>query len=213
MDEIKDVEALFKKVDSEDAVNFKEPVYLFAIFTDEIKCEKWPLAETKKNEIVNKKRLLLELRIFNADFEYKLLRGDMGETGFLFRYINDKERDNIKIFPKLTDSEAKLLYTDFFDEYQYLDIDTDRPGMSKSEGLDVYATGGGLYHLPFENCNVEDLKFAVLKVRHYVARYPKTGKAYVCDWRCLGFGESEEAAGSCKISWNGGKKDAGNRSY
>lgn len=137
----------------------KEGFYL-AQFTDELQFDTWN--EDNKTKVYNHKSYLLDLRIFNDSEELHVFRGDISSP-FYFRYVNDQD--------------LRKLYTCYFDEEQYLDIDTTR-----SSGHDVYTTGGGKYNLPYDNIN--DTKIII---RNYCASYPKTGIAYVSDWRIVGF--------------------------
>ena len=164
--------------------------YIFAAFTDKIRCDKWPLDEDLQKEYTDDEPRLLEMRIFSEDTECKLFRGDIGRD-FSFRKISE------------TGNEVNAEPEDFFDELQYLDIDTKNEKMKlNGDTTTVFATGGGRYDLPITG---NSLDFAVLKARHYIGRYPETGKAYICDWRCVGFYENEKAAGKVKCSWEGGE--------
>ena len=111
---------------------------------------------------------MLELRVFDANREIKIFRSDISvDSKISMRVIDDNNSE----------------YDDHYDENQFLDIDT--TNISDSEGMwNVHATGGGKYYLPKSVGNIKEI---VLKVRHYISRYPSSGKAYVSDWRCVGF--------------------------
>ena len=176
-----------------------EDGFVFAILTDKILCDAWPLKGTEASEY--DERLALEIHIFNEECEHKLFRSAMGKP-FKYRFIQDGDKEALK---------ADDIF-DFYDELQYLDIDTTKKPEQKYEKLTtVQATGGGVYSLPLqvEICSgdhpLENLEYAVLKVRHYISKYEETGKAYVCDWRCVGIYPKENKAGKCMKSWEGGE--------
>lgn len=139
--------------------------FCFAMLTDEILWESWPLGPEKRKEFHKKEEKLLDVRIFNTEKEVRLCRGDIG------RELQGRVIDDSKNKP---DSE------EYFDEEQYLDIDSKRSGDLFAAEQKVLATGGGCYHLPmakFENAKVS--------IRNYLGYYEKTGQAYVKDWRLM----------------------------
>ena len=158
------LDELFKKAESLDKG------YIIALFTDEIYINDWNTdnRKTVKTKIQKRKDSLLELRVFDANREIKIFRSDISvDSKISMRVIDDNNSE----------------YDDHYDENQFLDIDT--TNISDSEGMwNVHATGGGKYYLPKSVGNIKEI---VLKVRHYISRYPSSGKAYVSDWRCVGF--------------------------
>lgn len=162
-------------------VNFKEFLdkcedikdgYIVAAMTDKYIVNKWPLI---KNDIVEEK--LLEIRVFNKGMEAKLFRSDISKE-FSYRLINDDK----KIYE--TENNKDLDYSDYFDDYQYLDIDTQRSKKSFENEKMVITTGGGSYHLPMKKMND-----VMVKIRMYFGKYPDTGQARVFDWRVVDFVE------------------------
>lgn len=173
-------------------VKILEQGFLYAAFTDLILCLRWPLndedvfklaqellmseteeyskkTEQKIEDVSLSETRLLECRIFNENYEYRLARTDLG-SGFQERFIDDGREE----------------YKDYFDEMQYLDID-DNNSKKKGNYCSVTATGGGCYELPIEN-----FRNAKIRIRNYVGYYKETGQAYITDWRLVGFGKEEE---------------------
>ena len=151
-----------------------EKGYVLAAMTDNYIVDTLPL---KNEKIVEEK--LLEIRVFNIEMEAKLFRSDISKE-FSYRLIDDannKYENNIKI-------NKELDYSDYFDDYQYLDIDTQKSEDSFKDNHTVRTTGGGRYHLPMEK--MEDV---MIKVRMYFDKYPETGQARVFDWRVMDFVE------------------------
>ena len=85
-----------------------EDGFLFAMFTDEIVWESWPLEPERRESLRQRERNLLDIRIFNSAKELRMFRGDVGRD-FRGRLAED--------------TEAALEEQDYFDEEQYLDID------------------------------------------------------------------------------------------
>ncbi len=149
-----------------------EQGFVFAMFTDGIVFERWPFWEEGKStarealeRFRTKEEKLLDIRLFNREKELRMFRGNIGGT-FLGRVLEDE--------PGLFDEAV------YFDEEQYLDIDTKRSETLFAGEGKVRATGGGIYRLPlkrFENAKV--------KVRNYLGYYENTGQAYVKDWRLV----------------------------
>lgn len=107
---------------------------VYAIYSDHFYCGK-ELATGVSN--------LMELRIFNEDSEFKMIRYDLGNN-FHWRFISDKYFKE-----KLCEESDKFLKSfenRTFDEVQYIDID-----QKKSSGTDYVTTGGGTFSLPVEN--------------------------------------------------------------
>lgn len=105
---------------------------------------------------------LLDIRVFNADKEYRLYRDYCGASW------------EVSVL-----SDAEMQNTDFYDEVQYLDIDTKRTaeGASRHPGM-LRATGGGWYRFP--------QGYTKAKIRSYVS-YDDNGQAYRIAWRLVGF--------------------------
>lgn len=138
---------------------------IFAMLTDEIIFEKWPLAPREKEDFREKEHKLLDVRVFNEKKEIRMFRGDIGR----------------KLQGRVQDDEKEAADTiDFFDEEQYLDIDSVRSKeLFRIKGK-VAATGGGCYRLPLEG--YADAK---IKIRNYLEYYKPTGQAYIKDWRLV----------------------------
>lgn len=113
---------------------------------------------------------LLEVRAFGETGECRAFRST-SESGFSVREINNEAEK-----PE-----------NAFDENQYLDIDTAKPE-SKNDGW-IYTTGGGRYHLPYEN--LPDIHSLMLKVRYYYTFDEVSGVARKTDWRLVGFAGKE----------------------
>ncbi len=110
---------------------------------------------------------LLSIRVFNKDKEVRLSRSDIGQT-FTLRVVDDR-------------SDSR----DHYDEWQILDKDDRR-----SNGTHFMATGGGSYEFP-----LTELKHPAVKIRYYLESKTgdgESGLTYVCDWRCVTFGEMGE---------------------
>lgn len=132
----------------------KKDAYAYIVCSDKIF---WTNGELDDVDI-NK---LKELRIFNANGEYRLLRPNLG----------------VSFFERVIQSDAKL---DYFDQWHYLDID----GTSINDDNTVSTISGGKYRLP-----VTASANLLIKIRNYVAYDEKSGQARVNDWRLVEFGE------------------------
>ncbi len=139
----------------------KNKGFFIAAFTDEYIVDR--TENISKYMLDEKKGKLLEIRVFNADAEYKLFRNDIG-SGFSERVLMDNDA------------------VDYYDEIQYLDIDD---GVVLADDM-VQATGGGRYHLPMER-----KKNARVRIRYYFDKYETTGQARVSDWRVVDFVEGK----------------------
>lgn len=120
---------------------------------------------------------LLEIRCFDENGEFHAVRSELGEP-FSFRRIHDKES-------KLCDEGA------FFDESQYLDIDSART--EKENDNYIYATGGGRYHLPVDKIKNSTLPENDMLLVRYYYRFDDDGVANIYDWRLVGFTDKETA--------------------
>lgn len=149
------------------ADNFSD-AWILAAMTDEFMVDH--LTPEKSAFIIEKLlrsvKKVLEIRIFNAEKEFRLFRSDVGKDAFALRSIYDT-------------GDMKDL-RDHYDEIQYLDIDETQG----HTGGYVYTTGGGRYYLPFGT--IHDTK---VKIRYYLDRYSKTGQARIADWRVVEFME------------------------
>lgn len=153
--------------------------YIFAETTEEIVfcCADSRADEERTAETVEKLFSQgLEIRIFDEESEAKWFRASV-EKQFRFR-----ERRDVKNSKKETDG---LLW---WDESQYLDVDTKRTQKARLQGRispgTVYATGGGEYPLP-----IEDYENVKIRIRNYLGKDTDTGELYAADWRLAGFGE------------------------
>lgn len=140
--------------------------FLFAMLTDEIVWERWPLASDQQQDLQRKERKFLDIRLFNEKQEIHMAWSD-AERKFLGRLIED--------------AEEAFDCPDYFDEEQYLDIDSLRSQELFDREQRVYATGGGCYKLP-----VSDFHDVKIRIRNYLGYYEESGQAYVKDWRLTG---------------------------
>ena len=132
-------------------------------FTFESFGEDSPLQELKSLDSSR----ILEMRIFDKDQEWHLFR-DTPADSFHVRHADDRKG---------------LEKGSYFDEDQYLDIDTARSKDIFVQSRKVRATGGGIYTLP-----QGDMEDAVIRVRSYVS-YDGDGQAYIRDFRLVMKGE------------------------
>lgn len=132
--------------------------------TDRLILASYPLSneheEYMKKSFYDK---VFEIRLFNANKECHLIRGDV-RSNFKYRV---KEDINLE-------DEA------YYDDEQYLDIDAVKSEYSYAENRSVYSIGGGNYHLPFDT--YRDVK---IKIRNYIAYEEYSGQAYIEDWRLV----------------------------
>lgn len=138
--------------------------YISASLTDEFILDTWPMSACTLEDKENK---ILEIRIFNKEQELKIFRSDVFQDNYKVRMI------------RVCDEKDMEKDRDFFDQNQYLDIDTKRSTSSFKENGMVYATGGGKYHLP-----IPSMKDAVVRIRYYYAQSP-AGQARIKDWRLV----------------------------
>lgn len=128
--------------------------YMTAALTDEYIVNTFP---ESINILEGKEDKILEVRVFNKNKEIRLFRPDISGE-FRMRVIDD--------------SDGK---TEFFEEYQYLDIDStvDAGGSARVQ------TGGGRFDLPVRS------KEPKILIRYYLGKYEKTGHARITDWRLV----------------------------
>lgn len=153
--------------------------YIFAETTEEIVFSRADsLADDERTKETAEKLFSqgLEIRIFDEESEAKWFRASV-EKQFRFRERRDVQNDK---------KETDGLF--WWDESQYLDVDTKRTQKARLQGRlspgTVYATGGGEYPLP-----IEDYTDAKIRIRNYLGEDPDTGELYAADWRLAGFGE------------------------
>ena len=146
--------------------------YVVAAMTHRYLVDTWPMKEDEINE-----EKLLEVRVFNKDMDLKLFRSDISKE-FTCRLINDKTGEYYAETDKILD------YSDYSDEYQYLDIDTQESKNSFKKNKMVRTTGGGIYRLPMNT--MDDV---MVQIRMYFDKYTQTGQARVFDWRVVDFVE------------------------
>lgn len=120
------------------------------IYTDKFCCRKF-------DKSIDDIEHLLEVRIFDEKREFKAIRPDIGKD-FIWRELSDDIKK----------------YAGFYDEVQYIDVDT-----QKTNGETYSFTGGGHYEMP-EN----SLDRAV--IRHYY-KYDDDGIENNVDERIVKF--------------------------
>ena len=140
--------------------------YAIIMCTDCFEVMEYPLEKTEKFLAESWNDRLLDVRIFDSEKEYRLFRGDVGRP-FSETILDDS-------------------LGDFFDDEQYLDIDTKRSAGTFAENKKVKATGGGSYTLPLDY-----FQGVKLKLRNYLG-YDERGHAYVKAIRVTGFKEEEK---------------------
>lgn len=142
-----------------------EKGFFFAMLTDEIMWESWPLSSEKRENFRKKEGKLLDIRIFNKEKEVRMFRGDIG------RKLQGRSIDDGKAIPDRLE---------YFDEEQYLDIDDKRSEEVFAKEKKVFATGGDCYFLPLPG-----FVDAKVKLRNYLGYYEETGQVYIRDWRLM----------------------------
>ena len=106
---------------------------------------------------------LLDIRTFNDRTEVRLYRDYIGNSFNQLVVISDEDEG----------------FSDYYDDEQFLDIDRKR-SLERDDGK-LYATGGGVYSLPFRP--TQDAKVII---RNYVD-YDEDGQAFIKAWRVAGF--------------------------
>lgn len=144
--------------------------YAFAIWTD-------------RADFINDKAAhpeeegLLEIRCFDESGEFLAHRDTVDGTFTVREITADPARSGENVFSEETYAGG------YSDEAQYLDIDRKKTEEKNDGG--IYATGGGVYHLP------EDAKDkALILVRTYY-RFDEEGVARKYDWRLVCFTDAE----------------------
>ena len=159
---------LKKLLDSEDYKKNKyiEEGYVLAQLTDELIFDCWP---QKEDDLCKKEAKILDIRIFNREYELHIFRGDVSKDHFEVRQID----------------EASGKPEDSFDRFYYIDYDKEESDKA-GDGFG-YTTGGGKYPLP-----VEKNQYLAFRIRNYIGYYEKTGSAYIKDWRIVELKEKAE---------------------
>lgn len=112
---------------------------------------------------------LIEARIFNETCEYKLFRAYIGEAYAFRKIVEEDEAEGEK-------------YGDYYDQKQFLDIDSSRSEKKSSPFQSVLPTGSNrAYTLPVKDYNEE----AAVTIRYYIDRYKDSGQVRVFDWRVV----------------------------
>lgn len=112
---------------------------------------------------------LIEARIFNETCEYKLFRSHIGEAYAFRKIVSEDEGEGGK-------------YGDYYDQKQFLDIDSSRSKKESSLIQLVFPTGSSrAYMLPVKDYNEK----AAVTIRYYIDRYEDSGQARVFDWRVV----------------------------
>lgn len=137
--------------------------YVLASLTDEYIVDTWPM---KKSSFVGKEDKVLEIHVFNENQEERLIRTDISKE-FAYHQAIDNGKE-------------------YFDECQYIDIDTLK--LSEAKEGEVVTTGGGTFNLP-----IDKKAGARLKLRYYFDKYEETGHVKLADWRMVDFVTSERA--------------------
>lgn len=141
--------------------------YVIAMMTDDFDIQ-YVESETFDRTRLHEKGL--EIRIFNHTQEVKWFRCSI-EKPFMMRAIHDtKEMDRFS----------------YWDERQYLDIDTDPLRSQPEQGI-ARTTGGGEYSLP-----ISDYKGAQILIRNYLEYEEDTMQPHIADWRIVGFVQEGE---------------------
>jgi len=144
---------------------FQKGGYVIAQLTNKLCIEKISENQLNTEEIA---QYGLDIRMFNEGGEIRWSRSGIGEKAFIRR-------------ERLDDIEMAEGF-DYWDEEQYLDIDT-----KKSKSPYAVATGGGRYFLPLEK-----YMDAKVKIRNYLSE-EDTGRVYISDWRVVDFIEGSPA--------------------
>ena len=136
-----------------------EEKYILAIYTDRADFV---------DEITDVDKLL-EVRAFDKNSEFRAYR-DVVSAGFKTRSNQDDVKD--------------IKYDGYYDQAQYLDIDT-KIVVDKDNPRIKATIGGGAFTMPSDVQNRE-----LLVVRYYY-RFNDNGIARICDWRLLDFTDEE----------------------
>lgn len=143
--------------------------YILAMMTDQFDIQRIENAVCDLEQFYQKG---LEFRVFNRKKEVKWFRSSINKN-FQYREIEDKD------IVETIECNGKIYHMSYWDERQYLDIDT----TVKLDGK-VRATGGGTYPLPIPK---EMYASAQVIVRNYLNYEEDTMQVYVSDWRLVDF--------------------------
>lgn len=135
--------------------------YAVVMCTDSFLVTQYPDREAEKIIIREWNDKLLDIRIFDSHEEYRLFRGDIG-----------REFSEVILYDGMGD---------YYDDEQYLDIDTARSKKGK-----IKATGGGSYMLPFE-----EFHGIKIRIRNYLG-YDGNGQAYIKAFRLVDFEKEDD---------------------
>lgn len=128
---------------------------VLAVYTDKVE---WSVSDGLDASHLGN---LLELRAYAADSELHAIRGVLGKD-FVWRKVCDTT----------TVADGRK-YDAYFDELQYLDIDS-----TKSSGFNYVTTGGGAYTLPVKDAER-------ILVRNYLVYGEDDGMARIVDFRIV----------------------------
>lgn len=145
-------------------------LYVIVAFTDEYLVDKWNKQVQEK--VCSKLALALEIRVFSINKEYKFFRADISKE-FVYRELGDATEEDDTTLDKERSNNL-----DYYDEWQYLDIDTTK-GILDGE---VTTTGGGMYKYLGS-----DYEHGKVRIRYYFGKYKDTWHARIEDWRVVEF--------------------------
>lgn len=132
--------------------------YVIVAYTDDYIIDKWS-SDMEINE-----GKLLDLRVFSEEKEVRIFRTSLGRE-FHFSVLKDDEK------------------TDKYDEVQILDI-AEAQFNAETGKVDIETITAGTYKLSAE---LKDMKNPGIRIRFYFEKYPGSGRAYIKNWRCVGF--------------------------
>ena len=140
--------------------------YAVIMFTDCFEIAEYPITDSETAEKLDKGfgTKLIDIRIFDAEKEYRVFRGDVSSKNFFFRKLDD------------------LCSETMCDDEQFLDIDVVRTTEDYINSSKVRAVGGGFYKMPLKNIQNSNLNDIKIHIRNYV-HYDEYGQAYIKDWR------------------------------
>lgn len=146
---------------NENSTLFENCDYI-AVLSDRVDCGKYINGEfiSAHDGLKSDMTKLLELRIFNEEYEYRAFRDNLGEPVFLERIAADEKG-----------------YENYFDELHYLDIATT---YAHDDRITITTTGGGSYSV-FGSPDI-----CKVMVRTYLKKGANNIE-YVHDWRVIGY--------------------------
>lgn len=164
----------------ENSESFKEALskiedgFFIAQCTDKLIIERIDASYSWDSDYLYKRAF--DIRVFNQKSEVHLFRSSIDKQ-FVMRYI-ESDPEQKDILNAIIDGKEKSIY---YDEEQFLNIDTVATANNNEKNM-VIAVGGGKYKLPIER--YDDVKVII---RNYIDFEKNTGRAYVKDWRIVGF--------------------------